>query len=312
MDGGPSLAFSFARAHDVAMSISLGGSLSWLIWLVLIGIGALCLAVTLLVKRHAAQQAARMNLVEAMWVDKKPAAAPAQPKREAPYRSAPAGAVAPAPVAVQTDPDAELAQLAAEGQRREREANAARDNQIECVRLERLCDAMQLLPEAYGAATVPSTAEFPAPGELVYGQEDSTSAPPEAQLVASAARKALAERAWLASLPFPVERYFAVLAEPPKAIFALEVTVELCDPSRMPSLGILRGIVHVHDVGAEVVIGSSGGAITILVGDDAVSLAGYFPYTVQKIAPYVHGLVDQALLPLHRSHSIARVSLART
>ena len=102
------------------------------------------------------------------------------------------------------------------------------------------------------------------------------------------------------------------MAEPPKAIFRLEVTVELSDPSRMPSLDILRGVVHVHDVSAEVVLGYSDGPITILVGDDAVSLAGYFPYTVQKIAPYVHGLVDKALLPLHRSHSIARVSLART
>jgi len=297
------------------MSISMGGSLSWLTWLVLIGIGALCLAVKLLMVRHAARQAARMNLVEAMWVDKKPAAAPAhaptQPKREAPYRSAAAGAVTAAPIAVQTDPDAELARLAAQGQRRVHEANAARDNQIEFVRLERLCDAMQLLPEAYGAATVPSTAEFPAPRELVYGQEDSTSAPPREQLVASAARKAFAEKAWLASLPFPLERYFAVLAEPPKAIFRLEITVELSHASKTPDLNILRGVVHVHDVTADVVLRDDG-VFEILVDKDTVSLAGYFPYTVQKIAPYVHGLVDKALLPLHRGHPIARVSLART
>ena len=79
---------------------------------------------------------------------------------------------------------------------------------------------------------------------------------------------------------------------------------------RAPGLDILRGIVHVHDVNADVVV-RDGGVIAIESDEDAVSLPGYFPYTVQKIAPYTHGLVDKVLVPLHASHPIARVSIAR-
>jgi hypothetical protein len=283
----------------------------WLAWLVPIGGGVLFLIVKLLIDRLVARQVARMKLLEATSVDPKPQGAPVrapvQTKTDAPYRSAAVAPIAP----VQADPEEELARLAAEGERRVLEANVARDNRIEWVRLERLCDAMQLLPETNGPATVPTPAEFPAPGELVYGQEDSTSAPPEPLLVASAARKAVAEQAWLASLPFPVTHYFAVLAEPPKAIFRLEITVELSHASKTPDLNILRGVVHVHDVTADVVLRDDG-VFDILVDKDTVSLAGYFPYTVRKIAPYVHGLVEKALMPLHRGHPIARVSLART
>jgi hypothetical protein len=164
---------------------------------------------------------------------------------------------------------------------------------------------MQLLPDVRsGSAATPTEAEFPPPEALV----DPPSRPPEPHVVEAASRKAHAERAWLASLPFVTERYFEVLAEVPRAIFRLQVTVTLADARRAPNRDILEGVVHVHDVDAEVIL-SRGGPITFWSGDDAVALPGYFPYTLQKIAPYMHGLVNKVLLPLHRSHPIARVSV---
>ncbi len=209
------------------------------------------------------------------------------------------------------DPDAALARFAEEGQRRTQAAHDARTRRYEWVRLERLCDAMKLMPVARvaGDVAVPTTDEFPLPEELVLGQEDSTTEPSQ-ELVASAARKAAAERAWLASLAFAVDHYFAVLALAPRAIFRLTFTIHLADSERAPSLDVLRDIVHVHDVNADVGLRDDG-MIAIECDEDAVSLPGYFPYTVQNIAPYIHGLVDKVLVPLHASHPIARVAIAR-
>ena len=166
---------------------------------------------------------------------------------------------------------------------------------------------MQLLPDVQPrAAAIPTEVEFPPPAELA----DPPGAPPAQPLVDAASRKAHAERVWLATLPFATERYFDTLAEAPRPIFRLEITVTLVDPTRAPSLDIVQGVVHVHDVDAEVVL-VRGGPITVLSGERSVALPGYFPYTTQKIAPYLHGLVDKVLLPLHRSHPIARVSLRR-
>jgi hypothetical protein len=160
-----------------------------------------------------------------------------------------------------------------------------RSEHAEWVRLERLCDTMQLLPDVQTrGAAIPTEAEFPAAAEFASGHDASRLAPPPRQLVEAAARKAYAERAWLASLPFAVERYFEVLAEEPQAIFRLEITVTLVDASRAPGLDILQGVVHVHDVDAEVALPRDG-SITILSGAGSVSLPGYFPYTKQKLAP---------------------------
>ena len=260
---------------------------------------ALGLAFWLLTRRSRSRRLERAPGVDPADFPKgTPQDAPADQATQDPYRSTEEA----------SGPDAELARLAAQGERRVQAQAIARSNQREWVRLERLCDAMQLLPPAPPGGAIPTEAEFPAPPDHAY-QDDYAKAPDPAVLQA-AARKAYAERAWLASLPFHVERYFDVLAEAPEAIFGLEVTVALVDASHTPSLEILRGIVHVHDVDAEVVL-SRGGGIAIEVGSAAIALPGYYPYTVQKIAPYVHGLVDKALLPLHRSHAIARVTLTR-
>ena len=258
-------------------------------------IGALYLVIKVLLYVHSSRRAARMGLADAMSIEPRPRERAVNQAESLPRR---------APT-TQAEADADLARLAEEGRRRVHDESDRRRKQVEWVRLERLCDAMQLLPDVHaGGGAIPTEAEFPPPRELF----DPPARPPERQLVGAASRKAHVERAWLASLPFVTEGYFESLAGSPRAIFRLEITVTLAEASRAPSLDILEGVVHVHDVDAEVVL-SDGGPITITSGDSAVALPGYFPYTLQKIAPYMHGLVNQVLLPLHRSHPIARVSV---
>ena len=257
-------------------------------------------------------------------------------KSEQPYR----------PVPSQTEADAELERLAAQGrshvQDESMRQDAERRRRIEWVRLWRLWGAMTLLPEPVPpepalaepkrvsrwwpwarapakaenvpaenvhAESVPAEAEFP-PAEFDPGKDERESPPPP-DFVESAVRKAHTETAWLASLPFAMERYFAVLAEEAQKTIRLDITISLNDARRAPSRDTLEGIVKTHDVEAEVTVSNGG---PIVVRSCAMSGSGGYlgPYQTARIPLYVHGLVDKVLLPLHRSYSVARVSLART
>jgi hypothetical protein len=300
------------------MTISVGLGPMLLVYVAIIG--GVCLLVRLLLYRHSSRQAERMRMVDAMWIETKP---PAQTAREAkwarsaervaamstttePYRAPPAQAQA----------DAELARLASQGQRRVHSESMRQDSEqkerFEWVRLWRLHDAMKLLPGAphvqASPESLPAEAEFP-PGEFVPG-DDERVGPPPLEFVEAAARKAHAEALWLASLPFAMERYFAILAEEAQETSRIDITVTLHDAGGAPSHDTLEGVVHVHDVAAEVTEGASG-SIEVRSGALSGRTGAAFIYTNENIAPYVHGFVDRVLRPLHRSRPIARVSLAR-
>jgi hypothetical protein len=117
------------------------------------------------------------------------------------------------------------------------------------------------------------------------------------------------ERAWPSSLPFALEGYFEILGQEPR-LGQIEAAIALRTDSQAPDLDVLRGVVLGADVDAEVSIDSSG-TITILSGFKSCYPGGVNEVSNREIPPYVHALVEKALLPLHRSHPIERVSLAR-
>ena len=310
-------------------------------------IGGVCLVVRFLVYRHSARQTERMRLADAMWVDVKPAEQAAREAKWArsaerarqleqsvrrarvgePETPAPPGAPRGAGTSmetehpyrappVQSEADADLARLALQGQRHVHEESlrqdAERKERIEWVRLWRLHDAMKSLPQAprveSSPGRVPAEAEFP-PGEFVPGGDERVG-PPPLEFIEAAARKAHAEALWVASLPFAMERYFAVLAEEAKATSRVDFTIALQDAGGAPGHDTLEGVVHVHDVDAEVTE-RAGAPIAVRSGAIPGRSGTPFIYTNENIAPYIHGFVDRVLRPLHRSRPIACVSMAR-
>jgi hypothetical protein len=263
----------------------------------------------LLYDRHSARQLARMNAIETLAQP----STTAEPDVEDPYRSAASGAK---PVERVANPDDELARLAASGARRAQDDIARQHAELverrERVRRHRLWDAMTALPDAPPAnvvEAVPAEAELP---PSTFDPGDWMALAPLAQdLVDAAARKAHRESAWLASLPFAMERYFAILAENPDRgfasndMFCIAITIELSNSDGMPTRDILEGVMHAHDPRAGVM---SLRPLVLQSGGISCWSSG-ITYTNQRIAPYVHGLVDKVLLPLHRSHPIVRVSL---
>jgi hypothetical protein len=123
-----------------------------------------------------------------------------------------------------------------------------------------------------------------------------------------------AERAWETAHPFPVDGYFDVLRGDPEPECVLVVVLEWRDPARAPSDGVLRGVLGVHDTAIRIDTNARDHArfrSGVISGDIGVRVNRVSVFKNVRIPPYVHGLVDRALAPLHRSHPIARVSLQR-
>jgi len=123
------------------------------------------------------------------------------------------------------------------------------------------------------------------------------------------------ERRWGASLPFALSGYFEVLAADPERRTCLVAAVDWEDPHAVPAVEMLRDIVALHDTRASV---APEGAATIVVRSAPVDTQTNvrvnktrWIYDNSKFVPYVHGLVERVLLPLHRSHPMSRVRLTR-
>jgi hypothetical protein len=123
------------------------------------------------------------------------------------------------------------------------------------------------------------------------------------------------ERAWAASLPFSLREYFDVLGVDPERQTSLVAAIHWDDPQTVPAVEMLQNLVALHDTRASVAMQSS---TTILVRSGHIDTQTNvrvnntrWLYDNTKFVPYIHGLVDRVLLPLHRAHPMARVSLTR-
>jgi hypothetical protein len=250
----------------------------------------------------------------------------ASPMSDEPYRAGSA----------HSEEDAELARLAAEGQRKIDEAaarNAAsretteertRDDVIRAAigahfgsgvrRTARvLFLAIPLLIAAAVAAFPVAGTDLGGPLAFVFGMLALACFVTAIFLVsvqpmASRARVA-AERAWSTSLPFALDGYFDLLAMDDCSACHILVNVQW-GPGRPAELALVEGAAGALDPDARAQANGSG----VLIRSTAMPMTYLDRHrnrrgTNRQLAAYTHALVDRVLVPIHKSHPIARITL---
>jgi hypothetical protein len=119
-----------------------------------------------------------------------------------------------------------------------------------------------------------------------------------------------AERQWVENLPFPLQGYFEGLSETPLPSFV--VLAEVSFQRAAPPADLLRALAGragatAHGTGPKVLFQSAA-----ISGATGVRSGHRFIYRNHRMVPYVHQLVDDVLLPLHREYPLAEVRLERT
>lgn len=120
-----------------------------------------------------------------------------------------------------------------------------------------------------------------------------------------------AERAWSTSLPFELRGYFDLLAS--DEVVAIHVVADIEFAGTPPDPSLVQGAVGILDVDARVSHAEHGllricGA---LLPNTFVDYQKRRENNNRQHVAYVHALVLRVLLPIHRSHPIARVTLSR-
>lgn len=122
------------------------------------------------------------------------------------------------------------------------------------------------------------------------------------------------ERRTIASLPFPIDGYFDVLSAEPRALARLEVGIAFADPMAAEPQTV-QGLMGLLDTDAQVGR-SDGTTVTVTTGQisgiTGIRINGVPVYRNHRMSKYLRNLVEQVLLPLHRSRPLARVRIART
>ena len=123
-----------------------------------------------------------------------------------------------------------------------------------------------------------------------------------------------AENGWVASLPFAMEGYLEVLAADPEFACRLVTALVWGGAGAAPGPETVQGILGVLDTDARAQ-SHEGRGVDIrsgpISGNTGIVSNGQMVLRNTRLVPYVHRLVDEVLMPLHRSHAIARVSLTR-
>ena len=122
-----------------------------------------------------------------------------------------------------------------------------------------------------------------------------------------------AERAWVASLPFPLDWYFELLASEPDA--SVRVRVELWWSTSGVDARTLAGILALFDTDSTVleVHGAHASFTTGRIsGMTGIRINRSNVYRNHRLGKAVHRLVEVVLLPIHRNAPLARVKLSRS
>lgn len=121
-----------------------------------------------------------------------------------------------------------------------------------------------------------------------------------------------AEKAWVGSLPFAMAGYFDVLGAEPALGMNLVVSIVWREGLSAPS-GTLQGVLGVLDADARVLACDAAGARVrsgSISGWTGLRTRG-FVHRNTRLVGYVHRLVEEVLLPLDRAGRLGRVSLGR-
>jgi hypothetical protein len=140
--------------------------------------------------------------------------------------------------------------------------------------------------------------------------------PTRACATRSAGTTVARERAWASALPFVlVDDYFGLLSAQPDS--SCRIVAEVAWSGDAPGVEVVQDLLGLVDTDARVEPYESRTRITTKRIDcstgASVSTGGNYRTMASnhRLVPYVHELVDKVLLPVHRSHPIARVMLAR-
>ena len=118
------------------------------------------------------------------------------------------------------------------------------------------------------------------------------------------------EQQWVEALPFSLERYFDVLSETPvpSTVILAEVTFQ----SALPPAELLHALAGRAEARARV----EGDLHACIVsgpisGVTGIRSGGRFLYRNHLVAKYVHTLVEEVLVPMHREYPLVSVRFAR-
>jgi hypothetical protein len=124
------------------------------------------------------------------------------------------------------------------------------------------------------------------------------------------------ETAWARSLPFAMDGYLELLGGEPHATSVVVVELTWGDPRSPGGMDELRGRLGVLDAEARLEARDDATAVIhsgSISGRTGIRLnRAYVVNRNTRFVGWVHGLVEQALVPLHGSHPVARIALRRT
>jgi hypothetical protein len=122
-----------------------------------------------------------------------------------------------------------------------------------------------------------------------------------------------AERAWVASLPFPLEHYFDVIAAEPSG--ECQLRVELWWTTQGVDPRTLQGIIALFDTQSSVIDAHGTHASFMtgpISGSTGIRINRSYVHRNHRLGKAVHRLVDVVLMPIHRNAPLACVRLSRT
>ena len=128
-----------------------------------------------------------------------------------------------------------------------------------------------------------------------------------------ASRGAMAREAdWVDALPFELVGYFEMLSETPRLARHVTFEIQWEEGAQPPDRDLLFSALGAVDPEACVESSTDSGAFLIsgsVSGQTAIRKNRVPVYRNHALPGRVHDIVDQLLVPLHRSHPMARVSI---
>lgn len=121
-----------------------------------------------------------------------------------------------------------------------------------------------------------------------------------------------AEQMWTMSLPFSFQGYFEALAAQPRPVRTMTYEIVWRDGTRPPDPALLHSVFCAVDPQARMDFADArharvmGGPVS---GRTGIRVNRVPVYRNHRLAAHVHAVMDRVLLPLHRSHPIARVEI---
>lgn len=120
------------------------------------------------------------------------------------------------------------------------------------------------------------------------------------------------EAAWVAAQPFELVGYFDLLASTPWSERRVTLRITWSEGTVPPDQALMFGALGAVDPEAQLHSCDVRGAIIVsgpVSGVTGIRSNGVSVYRNHNLPGHVHALVERLLLPLHRSHSIARVAV---